>query len=120
MAACSQRRFERLELLAKKFLKKQKKKDFQIWLEWHRINMIHHPTGQVEKRSGGTVKLKRAGIGTKFVILVLLVASVTALPDPQRRLEQAKLERDNVEPRGPRSGGEQRRPGRRHRKLRRP
>lgn len=38
--------------LAKKVLKKQKK-DFQIWLEWYRINMIHHPTGQVEKGAGG-------------------------------------------------------------------
>ena len=40
------------------------------------------------------MKLKRAGIGTKFVILVLLVASVTALLTLNGRLEQAKLERD--------------------------
>ena len=42
------------------------------------------------------MKLKRAGIGTKFVILVLLVASVTALLTLNSRLEQAKLERDTL------------------------
>ena len=42
------------------------------------------------------MKLKRAGIGTKFVILVLLVASVTALLILNGRLEQAKLERDTL------------------------
>ena len=42
------------------------------------------------------MKLKRAGIGTKFVILVLLVASVTALLTLNGRLEQAKLERDTL------------------------
>ena len=42
------------------------------------------------------MKLKRAGIGTKFVILVLLVASVTALLTLNGRLEQAQLERDTL------------------------
>ena len=42
------------------------------------------------------MKLKRAGIGTKFVILVLLVASVTALLTLNGRLGQAKLERDTL------------------------
>lgn len=42
------------------------------------------------------MKLKRAGIGTKFVILVLLVASVTALLTLNGCLEQAKLERDTL------------------------
>ena len=42
------------------------------------------------------MKLKRAGIGTKFGILVLLVASVTALLTLNGRLEQAKLERDTL------------------------
>ena len=42
------------------------------------------------------MKLKRAGIGTKFVILVLLVASVTALLTLNGRLEQAKLERGTL------------------------
>lgn len=42
------------------------------------------------------MKAKRAGIGTKFVILVLLVASITALLTLNSRLEQAKLERDTL------------------------
>ncbi len=42
------------------------------------------------------MKTKRAGIGTKFVILVLLVASITALLTLNSRLEQAKLERDTL------------------------
>ena len=42
------------------------------------------------------MKLKRAGIGTKFVILVLLVASVTALLSHHGRLAQVKLERDTL------------------------
>ncbi len=40
------------------------------------------------------MKTKRAGIGTKFVILVLLVASVTALLSMNSRLETARLDRD--------------------------
>lgn len=40
------------------------------------------------------MRTKRAGIGTKFVILVLLVASVTALLSLNGRLESARLERD--------------------------
>ena len=42
------------------------------------------------------MKTKRAGIGTKFVILVLLVASITALLTLNSRLQQAKLERDTL------------------------
>ena len=42
------------------------------------------------------MKTKRAGIGTKFVILVRLVASITALLTLNSRLEQAKLERDTL------------------------
>ena len=42
------------------------------------------------------MKTKRAGIGTKFVILVLLVASITALLTLNSRLEQARLERDTL------------------------
>lgn len=40
------------------------------------------------------MKTKRAGIGTKFVILVLLVASVTALLSMNSRLKEAQLSRD--------------------------
>ena len=40
------------------------------------------------------MKTKRAGIGTKFVILVLLVASITALLSVSGRLETARAERD--------------------------
>ena len=40
------------------------------------------------------MKFKRAGIGTKFVVLVLLVASVTALLSLNGRLETAKAARD--------------------------
>ena len=40
------------------------------------------------------MKLKRAGIGTKFVILVLLVASVTALLSMNSRLKTAIAARD--------------------------
>lgn len=42
------------------------------------------------------MKTKRAGIGTKFVILVLLAASVTALLTLNSRLDQARLERDTL------------------------
>lgn len=42
------------------------------------------------------MKLKRAGIGTKFVILVLLVASVTALLSLNSRLETARAELDTL------------------------
>lgn len=42
------------------------------------------------------MRTKRAGIGTKFVILVLLVASVTALLSMNSRLETAKVERDTL------------------------
>ena len=42
------------------------------------------------------MRTKRAGIGTKFVILALLVASVTALLTLNSRLDQAKLERDTL------------------------
>lgn len=38
------------------------------------------------------MKFKRAGIGTKFVILALLVASVTALLTMSSRLEAAEAE----------------------------
>ncbi len=40
------------------------------------------------------MKTKRAGIGTKFVILVLLVASITALLSMNKKLDVAKAERD--------------------------
>ena len=40
------------------------------------------------------MKFKRAGFGTKFVVLVLLVASVTALLSLNSRLETAKAARD--------------------------
>lgn len=40
------------------------------------------------------MKFKRAGIGTKFVVLVLLVASVTALLSLNSRLDTAKAARD--------------------------
>lgn len=40
------------------------------------------------------MKFKRAGIGTKFVVLVLLVASATALLSLNSRLETAKAARD--------------------------
>lgn len=40
------------------------------------------------------MKFKRAGIGTKFVILVLLVACVTALLSMKSRLSLAEEERD--------------------------
>ena len=40
------------------------------------------------------MKTKRAGIGTKFVILVLLVASITALLSVNGQLETARAERD--------------------------
>ena len=40
------------------------------------------------------MKTKRAGIGTKFVILVLLVASITTLLSLNARLDAAKAERD--------------------------
>ena len=43
------------------------------------------------------MKLKRAGIGTKFVILVLLVVCVTALLSMNSRLTQAEAERDALE-----------------------
>ncbi len=43
------------------------------------------------------MKLKRAGIGTKFVILVLLVVCVTALLSMNSRLSQAEAERDALE-----------------------
>ena len=42
------------------------------------------------------MRTKRAGIGTKFVILALLVASVTALLTLNSRLDQAKLGRDTL------------------------
>ena len=42
------------------------------------------------------MKLKRAGIGTKFVILVLLVASVTALLSLNSRLDAARAELHTV------------------------
>lgn len=40
------------------------------------------------------MKTKRAGIGTKFVVLVLLVASVTALLAMNSRLDAARQQRD--------------------------
>lgn len=40
------------------------------------------------------MKLKRAGIGTKFVVLVLLVAAVTALLSMRGKLETAQAQRD--------------------------
>lgn len=40
------------------------------------------------------MKFKRAGIGTKFVVLVLLVASATALLSLNSRLDTAKAARD--------------------------
>lgn len=42
------------------------------------------------------MKLKRAGIGTKFVILVLLAASVTALLSLNSRLDTARAELNTV------------------------
>jgi len=42
------------------------------------------------------VKTKRAGLGTKFVILALLVASVTALLGLSSRLEAVQAERDSL------------------------
>jgi cell division protein FtsB len=42
------------------------------------------------------IRTKRAGIGTKFVILVLLVASITALLSLNTQLDAAKAERDAV------------------------
>lgn len=42
------------------------------------------------------MKLKRAGIGTKFVILVLLVASVTALLSLNSRLDAVRAELNTV------------------------
>ena len=42
------------------------------------------------------MKLKRAGIGTKFVSLVLLVASVTALLSLNSRLDAARAELNTV------------------------
>ncbi len=42
------------------------------------------------------MKLKRAGIGTKFVILVLLAASVTALLSLNSRLDAARAELNTV------------------------
>ena len=42
------------------------------------------------------MRTKRAGIGTKFVILVLLAAIITALLTLNGRLDQAKLERDTL------------------------
>lgn len=42
------------------------------------------------------MKTKRAGIGTKFVILVLLVASITTLMSLNKRLEVARAERDTL------------------------
>ncbi len=40
------------------------------------------------------MRTKRAGLGTKFVILALLVASVTALLGLNSRLEAAQAERE--------------------------
>ena len=40
------------------------------------------------------MKTKRAGIGTKFVVLVLLVASITALLSVNGQLDTARAERD--------------------------
>lgn len=40
------------------------------------------------------MKIKRAGIGTKFVILALLVGTVTAGLSLNSRLDKAKAERD--------------------------
>lgn len=42
------------------------------------------------------MKFKRAGIGTKFVVLVLLVASITALLSLNSRLEEAKATLDQL------------------------
>ena len=51
---------------------------------------------------------------------MLLVGVGYGSADPQRPPGTGQAGAGHVEPRGPRSGGEQRRPGRRHRKLRRP
>ncbi len=42
------------------------------------------------------MRIKRAGIGVKFVILVLLALSVTSVLSVNRRLESARLERDEL------------------------
>lgn len=43
--------------LGKKLLKKQKK-DFHIWLEWYRINVIQHPVDHRRKGVGGSADKK--------------------------------------------------------------
>lgn len=42
------------------------------------------------------MRVKRAGIGTKFVVLVLLVAVVTALLSLRGQLESAQAQRDQL------------------------
>lgn len=40
------------------------------------------------------MKLKRAGVGTKILVLILLVAAVTALLSLQAQVRQAEADRD--------------------------
>ena len=50
---------------------------------------------QIFRRKGRVVvKLKRSGLGTKILILVLLVAAVTALLSMRTQLAAAQSERD--------------------------
>lgn len=42
------------------------------------------------------MRLKRAGIGTKFVVLVLLVAAVTALLSMRGQLKEVQAQRDEL------------------------
>ena len=43
------------------------------------------------------MKVKRAGVGTKILILVLLVAAVTALLSMRSRLTAAQAQRDQLQ-----------------------
>jgi cell division protein FtsB len=43
------------------------------------------------------VKLKRAGIGTKILVLVLLVAAITALLSLRSQLQTAQARRDELD-----------------------
>lgn len=76
----------------KKFLKFQKK-HFQNWLAWYKINILYRFTrnGEGERQA---MKLKRAGMATKLLVLVLLAIVAVALLSTQAKLSAAQADRD--------------------------
>ena len=78
----------------KKFLENRKKL-FQNWLAWYKINIVFRFLGN-GGRERQVMKLKRAGVATKILVLVLLAAVAAALLSTQARLNAAQADREEL------------------------